>query len=156
TLLTELVESQGSTFFAWSVTGTHTETIDSGDDEEDEEEIEVVDYTLAVTLNGTLASTPSGYSYRYVTDQTTFQYVLKLFQLLENGKDGIDGILVQAASWKNYVTGFGASEDVFSSEIATGGDRIQYDTVEGCVNDVVYYNQGEEPWSSMAFGTSTI
>ena len=156
TLLTELVESQGSTFFAWSVTGTHTETIDSGDDEEDEEEIEVVDYTLAVTLNGTLASTPSGYSYRYVTDQTTFQYVLKLFQLLENGKDGIDGILFQAASWKNYVTGFGASEDVFSSEIATGGDPIQYDTVEGCVNDVVYYNQGEEPWSSMAFGTSTI
>ena len=89
TLLTELVESQGSTFFAWSVTGTHTETIDSGDDEEDEEEIEVVDYTLAVTLNGTLASTPSGYSYRYVTDQTTFQYVLKLFQLLENGKEGL-------------------------------------------------------------------
>lgn len=82
------------------MTGTHTETIDSGDDEEDEEEIEVVDYTLAVTLNGTLASTPSGYSYRYVTDQTTFQYVLKLFQLLENGKDGIDGILFQAASWK--------------------------------------------------------
>ena len=156
TLLKELVESQGSTFFAWSVTGTHTETIDSGDDDEDDEEIEVVDYTLAVTLNGTLASTPSGYSYRYVTDQTTFQYVLTLFQFLENGKDGIDGILFQAASWKNYVTGFGASEDVFSSEIATGGDRIQYDTVEGCVKEVVYYNQGEEPWGSMAFGTSTI
>ena len=154
-LLRELVEEQGDSFFAWSVTGTHTETSESGDGEE-EEELEIVDYELSITLSPALSPTQSGYSYRYVTDQTTFNHVLRLFHLLENGKEAAEGLIFRAASWKNYVTGFGASEDIFSSEIQTGGDRIEYETAAGCVKDVAYYNQGEEPWASMPYGKSTI
>ena len=154
-LLKELVEGQGSGFFAWSVTGTHTETIEADDGGEDEE-IEVVDYALSITLNSSLSPTQSGYSYRYVTDQTTFNHVLTLVGLLENGKEAVSEGLFLSASWKNYVTGFGASEDIFSSDIQTGGDEIMYETAEGCIGEVVYYNQGEEPWASMSYGKSTI
>ena len=40
--------------------------------------------------------------------------------------------------------------------IDASGDIITFDTVENCQKRVVYYNQGEEPWANMPYGTSTI
>ena len=152
-LLKSIVEQKGSTFFGWAKTGTHTETSGSGDEEE---EYEIVDYSIIVKLNPQLTAVGTGYNFRYVTDVTSFNNVLKLFQLVQNGKDGVLDILFKAASWKNYILGAGASEGVYTSTIATGGDKITYDTVSGCVGEVVYYNQGEEPWASLSYGGSTI
>lgn len=152
-LLKELILEKGDTFLDWAVTGTHTETRGSG---EDEEEIVVVDYSILVKLSPNLAPVQSGYSFRYVTDQNTFQHILTLFQLLENGKDKVGELLFKKVSWKNYVLGPGASEDIFTSTIKTSGDTIVYETVRGCVEEVVYYNQGEEPWASLPLGSSTI
>lgn len=152
-LLKSLIDDKGSTFFDWVETGTHTETIGSG---EEEEEIEIVDYSIIVKLSLQLSAAGDGYSFRYVTDQNSFNHVLKLFQLLQNGKEGALDLLFKAASWKNYILGAGASDGVYTSTIATGGDKITYETVSGCVREVVYYNQGEEPWASLPYGGSTI
>ena len=154
-LLKSMVEENAKGFLGWMQTGTHTEIIDGGDEEEDEE-IEIVDYAIVVKLNANLSPPVTGYSYSYVTSQTTFNYVLKLFELLKDGTDGILDVLFKATSWKNYVLGAGASEDIYTSEIQTGGDTIFYDTVRGCVKEVIYFNQGEEPWASMPYGSSTI
>ena len=155
-MIKELVTSEGNTFFGWAVTGTHTETIDTEDEEEGEEEIEIVDYALVVKLNASLPELEAGYSYRYVTDPGTFQSVLTLFQVMESGTDGALDRLFQQTSWKNYVIGAGATEDIFSSVIETGGDTITYETVENCIREVVYFNQGEEPWASGSYGGGTI
>lgn len=152
-LLKSLIEQKGGTFFGWTETGTHTETSGSG---EEEEEYEIVDYAIVVKLNPQLGDAGTGYSFRYVTDLNSFNNVLKLFQLVQNGRDGVTDILFKAASWKNYILGAGASDGVYTSTIATGGDTVTYDTVSGCVREVVYYNQGEEPWASMPYGRSTI
>ena len=152
-LLKSIVEQKGSTFFGWTMTGTHTETSGSGDEEE---EYEIVDYAIIVKLNPQLSDVGTGYNFRYVTDLNSFNNVLKLFQMLQNGRDGVLDILFKAASWKNYILGAGASDGVYTSTIATGGDTITYDTVSGCVGEVVYYNQGEEPWASLSYGGSTV
>lgn len=152
-LLKELVAEQGSTFLDWTVTGTHTETVGS---DEDEEEIEVVDYAIVVKLSPELSPAQTGYGFRYVTDQNTFNHVLTLFQILEGGKENAGERIFREASWKNYVLGAGASEDIYTSTIQTGGDTIVYESVRGCVEEVVYYNQGEEPWASLPYGSSTI
>lgn len=154
-LLKAIVEEHAEEFLGWTQTGTHTDTVESGIDGEDEE-IKIVDYAVIVKLNSQLTPLGTGYSYSYVTNQTTFNYVLTLFGLLENGSDGLEELLFKATSWKNYVLGAGASEDVYTSEIQTGGDTISYDTVRGCVKEVVYYNQGEEPWASLSYGSSNI
>ncbi len=151
-LLKSIVEQKGSTFFGWTMTGMHTETSGSGD----EEEYEIVDYAIIVKLNPQLSDVGTGYNFRYVTDLNSFNNVLKLFQMLQNGRDGVLDILFKAASWKNYILGAGASDGVYTSTIATGGDTITYDTVSGCVGEVVYYNQGEEPWASLSYGGSTV
>lgn len=155
-LLKTLVEEKAGTFLEWTVTGTHTETVESDDEDGEDEELEIVDYAVVVKLNAQLSETQTGYSYRFVTNQTTFNYMLTLFQLIQNGVDGITDLLFKAASWKNYVLGAGASEDIYTSAIQTGGDTITYETVASCVGEVVYYNQGEEPWASMPYGSSTI
>ena len=110
-LLKSMVEENAKDFLGWMQTGTHTEIIDGGDEEEDEE-IEIVDYAIVVKLNANLSPPVTGYSYSYVTSQTTFNYVLKLFELLKDGTDGILDVLFKATSWKNYVLGAGASEDI--------------------------------------------
>lgn len=115
-----------------------------------------MDYSIVVKLNPRLTEMQTGYSFHYVTDQTTFNYVLTLFELVQDGADSVQELLFKAASWKNYVLGAGASEDIYTSTIQTGGDRILYETVNGCVKEVVYYNQGEEPWASLAYGSSNI
>ncbi len=152
-LLKSLVEERASDFLGWAQTGTHTETEGSGDDEV---EAEIVDYSIVVLLEPELSETKTGYEYRMVTDQTSFNYVLTLFGLASQGKEGVQNPVLQAASWKNYVLGEGASEDIYTGTISTEGDRIVYDTEIGCVGEAVYYNQGEEPWASLPYGGSNI
>lgn len=152
-LLKSIVEEKGNTFLGWVQTGTHTETVGS---DEEEEELEIVDYSVVVKLNSQLSAMEADYSFRYITDQTSFNYVLKLFDLMQGGTGVIQDLLFKAASWKDYILGFGASEDVYTSNIQTGGDTITYETVSGCVDSVVYYNQGEEPWASLPYGSSNI
>ena len=152
-LLKSLVEEQASEFLGWTQTGTHTETEGSG---EDEVEREIVDYAIVVLLEPELSEMKGGYQYRMVTDQTSFHYVLTLFQLAGQGAEGAQDLVLRAASWKNYVLGEGASEDIYTGTISTEGDRIVYDTADGCVGEAVYYNQGEEPWASLPYGGSNI
>lgn len=152
-MLKSLVEERASEFLGWTQTGTHTETEGSGDDEV---EREIVDYAIVVLLEPELSEVKTGYQYRRVTDQTSFNYVLTLFQLASQGAEGVQDLVLQAASWKNYVLGEGASEDIYTGTISTEGDRIVYDTVAGCVGEAVYYNQGEEPWASLPYGGSSI
>ena len=152
-LLKSLVEDRASEFLGWTQTGTHTETEGSGDDEV---EREIVDYAIVVLLEPELSEVKTGYEYRMVTDQTSFNYVLTLFQIASQGAEGVQDLVLRAASWKNFVLGEGASEDIYTGTISTEGDRIAYDTVAGCVGEAVYYNQGEEPWASLPYGGSNI
>ena len=152
-LLKSLVEERASEFLGWTQTGTHTETEGSGDDEV---EREIVDYAIVVLLEPELSEVKTGYEYRRVTDQTSFNYVLTLFQIASQGAEGVQDLVLRAASWKNFVLGEGASEDIYTGTISTEGDRIAYDTVAGCVGEAVYYNQGEEPWASLPYGGSNI
>ena len=152
-LLLSLVEVRASDFVGWTQTGTHTETEGSG---EDEVEREIVDYAIVVLLEPELSEMKGGYQYRMVTDRTSFHYVLTLFQLVGQGVEGAQDLVLRAASWKNFVLGEGASEDIYTGTISTEGNRIVYDTVDGCVGEAVYYNQGEEPWASLPYGGSNI
>lgn len=152
-LLKSLVEERVVSFLDWEQTGTHTETEGSG---EEEEEYEIVDYSILVVLSPEISETQTGYQYRMITDQASFQYALTLFELASKGADHVGDLIFQAASWKNYVLGEGASQDSYAGTISTEGDRIFYDNVAGCVEEVVYYNQGEEPWASLPYGGSTI
>lgn len=152
-LLKSLVEERAAGFLGWEQTGTHTETEGSG---EEEEEYEIVDYSIVVAISPELSETQTGYQYRTITDQASFQYALTLFELAGKGADNVGGLIFQAASWKNYILGEGASQDSYAGTISTEGDTIFYDNAAGCVEEVVYYNQGEEPWASLSYGGSTI
>ena len=67
-----------------------------------------VEYTLALLLNAQITG-GSGYQYKFVTNKTTFDIVIKLLEYLQKG-----------------------------------------------VKKVVYFNQTEEPWKGMSYGSSTI
>lgn len=152
-MLKSFVEERASTFLGWKQTGTHTETEGSG---EDEVETDIVDYAIVVLLEPELSQTKTGYEYRTVRDRESFECVLALFRLASQGAEGTQELVLQMASWKNYVLGGGMPEDIYTGNISTEGDRITYDTVPGCVGEVTYYNQGEEPWASLPYGGSTI
>ncbi|MFR5631492.1 MAG: transglycosylase SLT domain-containing protein [Monoglobales bacterium] len=152
-LLKSLVDEQSESFFGWTQTGTHTETEGSGDDEV---EYEIVDYSVVVKISPILSELPMEHEFLYCTNQNSFHYVLRLFEVAQNGKEGVEELLYQVTSWKNNVSGAGTSEDIFTSTILTGGDTISYETAVGCIREVVYYNQGEEPWASLDYGGSNI
>lgn len=114
-----------------------------------------VEYTLAVALNIQVQGSASGYSYRYVMDQRTFELVLRLLELLQGGVDSLKEVLFTEFSWTDFVTG-GSAGDSYYGDIDATGDVITYDTVGNCVKKVTYFNQGEAPWAGMAYGTSTI
>ena len=115
----------------------------------------MVEYTLALELHSQLAGVGGGYEYKYVTDQNTFELVLKVLELLQNGVDALKDTFFSQFSWSDFVTG-GSSGDSYVGNIDATGDIINYDTVGKGVKKVVYFNQGEEPWGSMPYGTSTI
>lgn len=114
-----------------------------------------VEYTLALTLNSQLSGSSGGYEYKYVTDQGTFELVLKVLKLLQDGVSSLREIFFSTFSWSDFVTG-GNTNDSYIGNIDATGDIIKYDTVGKGVKRVVYFNQGEEPWGSMPYGTSTI
>lgn len=114
-----------------------------------------VEYTLALMLNTQLLGSSGGYEYKYVTDQNTFELVIKVLQLLQDGVDALKSSFFSIFSWTDFVTG-GSAGDTYVGNIDATGDIISYDTVGKGVKKVVYFNQGEEPWGSMPYGTSTI
>lgn len=122
-------------------------TISEGEgDEKTETTIEIAQYSILLKLNRELTETSTGYEYRYITNRSLFSLVVKLLQAIQDGTRSMKDILFQMFSWKDFVTGVGASDDGIMGDIDTAGDTIAYETVAGCVKEVVYYNQGEEPW----------
>lgn len=113
-------------------------------------------YTLALKLDSQTEESGTGYSYKFVTSAGIFETVLKMLQTLSEGVDALKSAL-SSFPWTNLVTGAdAAAESYYYGDIDVTGDVVRYDTAEGCVKLVTYYNQGEEPWASIAYGTSTI
>ena len=112
-----------------------------------------VEYTLALVLSSYPAS-GSGYEYKYVTSKSTFELVIKVLKLMSEGIDSLKDSFFTLFSWRDFVTGGGS--DSYIGNIDGSGDIITYDTVGRGVKRVVYFNQGEEPWKNMPYGTSTI
>ncbi len=117
------------------------------------EKVKSVEYTLALILSSQPAS-GSGYEYKYVTSQSTFELVLKVLKLMSEGIDSLKDSFFSLFSWRDFVTGGGS--DSYIGNIDATGDIITYDTVGRGVKRVVYFNQLEEPWKRMPYGTSTI
>lgn len=114
-----------------------------------------VEYTLALMLNAQISSTGSGYQYKFVTNEGVFNLVIRLLKLMQDGIDAVRNGFFSLFHWTDFITG-GNSGDSYVGNIDATGDIITYDTVANCQKQVVYYNQGEEPWGSMPYGTSTI
>ena len=177
TAVTEHVDS----FFSWSVTdkkereimeSVYYQILESGKQEIDQttyeklkadgenvvkETVPVMKQTVEYTLALLLSSQPvsgSGYEYKYVTSQSTFELVLKVLKVMDEGVSALKDAFFSLFSWKDFVTGGG--EDTYVSNIDASGDIFTYDTVGKGVKKVVYFNQTEEPWGSMPYGTSTI
>ena len=177
TTVTEHVDS----FFSWSVTdkkereimeSVYYQILESGKQEIDQttyeklkadgenvvkETVPVMKQTVEYTLALLLSSQPvsgSGYEYKYVTSQSTFELVLKVLKVMDEGVSALKDAFFSLFSWKDFVTGGG--EDTYVSNIDASGDIFTYDTVGKGVKKVVYFNQTEEPWGSMPYGTSTI
>lgn len=177
TAVTEHVDS----FFSWSVTdkkereimeSVYYQILESGKQEIDQttyeklkadgenvvkETVPVMKQTVEYTLALLLSSQPvsgSGYEYKYVTSQSTFELVLKVLKVMDEGVSALKDAFFSLFSWKDFVTGGG--EDTYVSNIDASGDIFTYDTVGKGVKKVVYFNQKEEPWGSMPYGTSTI
>ncbi|MBM6803088.1 transglycosylase SLT domain-containing protein [Mediterraneibacter glycyrrhizinilyticus] len=182
-LLKTAVQENVGSFFSWSNTGveettqkqtvyylntengrteiskdTYDELKESGQNvisEEKDVEVKRVEYTLALLLNSQLSGTASGYEYKYVLDQPTFELVLRVLQVMQDGVDALRDAFFSLFSWTDFVTG-GNIEDSYVGNIDVTGDVIHYDTVGNGVKEVVYFNQLEEPWSSLPYASSTI
>ena len=182
-LLKTAVQENVGSFFSWSNTGveettqkqtvyylntengrteiskdTYDELKESGQNvisEEKDVEVKRVEYTLALLLNSQLSGTASGYEYKYVLDQPTFELVLRVLQVMQDGVDALRDAFFSLFSWTDFVTG-GNIEDSYVGNIDVTGDVIHYDTVGKGVQEDVYFNQLEEPWASLPYATSTI
>lgn len=182
-LLKTAVQENVGSFFSWSNTGveettqkqtvyylntengraeiskdTYDELKESGQNvisEEKDVEVKRVEYTLALLLNSQLSGTASGYEYKYVLDQPTFELVLRVLQVMQDGVDALRDAFFSLFSWTDFVTG-GNIEDSYVGNIDVTGDVIHYDTVGNGVKEVVYFNQLEEPWASLPYATSII
>lgn len=182
-LLKTAVQENVGSFFSWSNTGveettqkqtvyylntengrteiskdTYDELKESGQNaisEEKDIEVKRVEYTLALLLNSQLSGTASGYEYKYVLDQPTFELVLRVLQVMQDGVDALRDAFFSLFSWTDFVTG-GNIEDSYVGNIDVTGDVIHYDTVGKGVKEVVYFNQLEEPWASLPYASSTI
>lgn len=182
-LLKTAVQENVGSFFSWSNTGveettqkqtvyylntesgrteiskeTYDELKESGQNvilEEKDVEVKRVEYTLALLLNSQLSGTASGYEYKYVLDQPTFELVLRVLQVMQAGVDALRDAFFSLFSWTDFVTG-GNIEDSYVGNIDVTGDVIHYDTVGKGVKEVVYFNQLEEPWASLPYASSTI
>lgn len=182
-LLKESVEKHLDSFFDWSVTderkGEATETIYCMEVNGKRGEIDrttyeqilaqggnawqenrtvvskKVEYTLALLLNAQITG-GSGYQYKFVTNKTTFDIVIKLLEYLQKGVDAVKNALSTIFHWTDFVTGGSSGDSFVAGNIDASGDIITYDTVGKGVKKVVYFNQTEEPWKGMSYGSSTI
>lgn len=123
--------------------------------EEQEVGEKTVEYTLALLLSSQLSQNGNKYEYKYVLDQGTFELVLRVLQIMQDGIDALKEALFSLFSWTDFVTG-GNADDSLTGNIDVTGDKIRYDTVENCVKEVTYFNQTEEPWASLPYGTSNV
>lgn len=183
TLLKTAVQDHVSRFFSWSNTGveettqkqsvyylntegarveiskeTYEELKESGQNvtsEETEVPVKRAEYTLALLLNSQLSGTATGYEYKYVMDQPTFELVIRVLQVMQDGVDALKDAFFSLFSWTDFVTG-GNIEDSYVGNIDATGDVIHYDTVGNGVKEVVYFNQLEEPWASLPYASSTV
>ena len=183
TLLKTAVQDHVSCFFSWSNTGveettqkqsvyylntegarveiskeTYEELKESGQNvtsEETEVPVKRAEYTLALLLNSQLSGTATGYEYKYVLDQPTFELVIRVLQVMQDGVDALKDAFFSLFSWTDFVTG-GNIEDSYVGNIDATGDVIHYDTVGNGVKEVVYFNQLEEPWASLPYASSTV
>ena len=183
TLLKTAVQDHVSRFFSWSNTGveettqkqsvyylntegarveiskeTYEELKESGQNvtsEETEVPVKRAEYTLALLLNSQLSGTATGYEYKYVLDQLTFELVIRVLQVMQDGVDALKDAFFSLFSWTDFVTG-GNIEDSYVGNIDVTGDVIHYDTVGNGVKEVVYFNQLEEPWASLPYASSTV
>ena len=183
TLLKTAVQDHVSRFFSWSNTGveettqkqsvyylntegarveiskeTYEELKESGQNvtsEETEVPVKRAEYTLALLLNSQLSGTATGYEYKYVLDQPTFELVIRVLQVMQDGVDALKDAFFSLFSWTDFVTG-GNIEDSYVGNIDVTGDVIHYDTVGNGVKEVVYFNQLEEPWASLPYASSTV
>lgn len=182
-LLKTAVQDHVSRFFSWSNTGveetaqkqsayylntegarveiskeTYEELKASGQNvtsEETEVPVKRAEYTLALLLNSQLSGTATGYEYKYVLDQPTFELVIRVLQVMQGGVDALKDAFFSLFSWTDFVTG-GSIEDSYVGNIDVTGDVIHYDTVGNGVKEVVYFNQLEEPWASLPYASSTV
>lgn len=182
-LLKTAIQENVNTFFKWSETNqkehqekqtiyylvtengkteitkeTYLKLKESGQNvikEEKEATKKTVEYTLALLLNSKLSGSGSGYEYKYVLDQKTFDLLLRVLQVLQDGIDSLKNAIFSLFSWTDFVTG-GNIDDSYTGNIDVTGDKIHFDTIGKCVKDVVYFNQTEEPWASLPYGTSTV
>lgn len=183
TLLKTAVQDHVSRFFSWLNTGveettqkqsvyylntegarveiskeTYEELKESGQNvtsEETEVPVKRAEYTLALLLNSQLSGTATGYEYKYVLDQPTFELVIRVLQVMQDGVDALKDAFFSLFSWTDFVTG-GNIEDSYVGNIDATGDVIHYDTVGNGVKEVVYFNQLEEPWASLPYASSTV
>ena len=183
TLLKTAVQDHVSRFFSWSNTEveettqkqsvyylntegarveiskeTYEELKESGQNltsEETEVPVKRAEYTLALLLNSQLSGTATGYEYKYVLDQPTFELVIRVLQVMQDGVDALKDAFFSLFSWTDFVTG-GNIEDSYVGNIDATGDVIHYDTVGNGVKEVVYFNQLEEPWASLPYASSTV
>lgn len=183
TLLKTAVQDHVSRFFSWSNTGveettqkqsvyylntedarveisreTYEELKESGQNvtsEETEVPVKRAEYTLALLLNSQLSGTATGYEYKYVLDQPTFELVIRVLQVMQDGVDALKDAFFSLFFWTDFVTG-GNIEDSYVGNIDATGDVIHYDTVGNGVKEVVYFNQLEEPWASLPYASSTV
>lgn len=123
--------------------------------EEQEVGEKTVEYTLALLLSSQLSQNGNKYEYKYVLDQGTFELVLRVLQIMQDGVDALKEAIFSLFSWTDFVTG-GGVDDSLIGNIDVTGDKIRYDTVENCVKEVTYFNQTEEPWASLPYGTSNV
>src|SRR5699024_4295286 len=126
-LLKTAVQENVGSFFSWSNTGveettqkqtvyylntengraeiskdTYDELKESGQNvisEEKDVEVKRVEYTLALLLNSQLSGTASGYEYKYVLDQPTFELVLRVLQVMQDGVDALRDAFFSLFSW---------------------------------------------------------
>ena len=94
---------------------------------------------MALLLSSQLSQNGNKYEYKYVLDQGTFELVLRVLQIMQDGVDALKEAIFSLFSWTDFVTG-GGVDDSLIGNIDVTGDKIRYDTVENCVKEVTYFN----------------
>lgn len=114
----------------------------------------VVPYRIVNLLEGSLVQVRDSYSYKYVTTPQRFLRVIEMLKFLEQDMDR--EAFIKKFGWKELVFGYGPTDLSYATDVATNGETIRYETAAGCIKEVVYYNQTEEPWASVPFGGTTV